>query len=180
VNVRVASVAATVERARAGSREAFDELVRAYCETVQRCCLRIVRDGDVAADLTQRTFIRALENLHELRDPQLFPAWLFRIAGNMARNHLRDDARLVRSEPEELPAPATGPDLEAADDSRLLLHAVERLPRRQRQVVKLRVYEERRFADIAVRLQTTTGAAKVSYHVAVKKLRHMLAAAHAA
>lgn len=174
MTLAAAGLAGAVERARGGSREAFDALVRAHQRAVHRCCLRIVHDHDVAADVTQRAFIRAMENLHELRDPSLFPAWLFRIAGNLARNQLRDDARLVRGEPEDLPNASAAPDLEAADDSRRLLRAVDRLPPRQRQVVKLRVYEERRFAEIAERLRTSTGAAKVSYHHAVKRLRHIM------
>jgi RNA polymerase sigma-70 factor (ECF subfamily) len=75
-----------VEQARGGSRPAFEALVRRYQKAIYFLCLRYVRDHDVAADVTQRTFIRAIEGLPELRDTGVFREWLFRIGVNLALN----------------------------------------------------------------------------------------------
>jgi RNA polymerase sigma-70 factor (ECF subfamily) len=162
-----------------GSRAAFEALVRRYQKPIYFLCLRYVRDQDVACDMVQRTFIRAIENLGELRDPDFFRGWLFRIGMNLALNHLREHARFV-SEPAQ-PTEAAGPGLhavlESAEESRVLQHAVARLPDRQRRIVELRVYQELPFSEIAVVMATTANAAKVSYHHAVKKLKRSLAVA---
>ena len=58
-------------------------------------CLRYVRDGDEAADLVQRSFVRAMTSLAELRDASVFRSWLLRIGAHLALNHIRDNARFV-------------------------------------------------------------------------------------
>lgn len=168
-----------VAKARAGSRPAFEALVRRYQKPLYFLCLRYVRDHDAAADLTQRSFIRVMEKLQELRDAQIFRGWLFRIGANLALNHLRDTARFV-DEPALPPdEPAGAPEaqslLEAEEDSLALRRAVALLPTKQRMTLELRVYEELSFRDIAEALETTEGAAKVNFHYAVRRLRTLLA-----
>jgi RNA polymerase sigma-70 factor (ECF subfamily) len=167
-----------VERARAGSRPSFETLVRRYQRPLYFLCLRYVRDHDAASDLAQRTLIKALEKMEELRDPGIFKSWLYRIGANLALNHLRDNARFVD---EPLPV---GPDepliaeaesqLAAAEDAAALRRAVAELPTKQRMTLELRVFEEMSFRDIAEALETTEGAAKVNFHYAVRRLRAIL------
>jgi RNA polymerase sigma-70 factor (ECF subfamily) len=169
------ALAPTVCRARDGSRDALEALVREYQDPLHGLCYRFVRDHDAAADLVQRTLIKAMESLPELRDPDFFRGWLFRIAMNLSLNHLREHNRFVRHiSPEGHAAPEAEQAIQAADQSRVLLRAVARLPPRQRQVVELRLYRELPFNDIAVELRTSANAAKVSYHHAVKKLRRLV------
>jgi RNA polymerase sigma-70 factor (ECF subfamily) len=158
-------------------------LVRRYQKPLYFLCLRYVRDHDAASDLAQRTFIKALEKMDELRDARIFRSWLFRIGANLALNHLRDNARFVE---EEAP-PADGEDrvmghaeaqLEAVEDAAALRRAVAELPTKQRMTLELRIYEDMAFRDIAVALETTEGAAKVNFHYAVRRLRALLAKAH--
>jgi RNA polymerase sigma-70 factor (ECF subfamily) len=56
---------------------------------VQRHLLAMVRDAALAEELTQETYARALERLHQIRDPQAALAWLYRIATTVALNRLR-------------------------------------------------------------------------------------------
>jgi RNA polymerase sigma-70 factor (ECF subfamily) len=167
-----------VERARAGSRPAFEALVRRYQKPLYFLCLRYVRDHDAASDLAQRTFIKALEKMDELRDAHIFKSWLFRIGGNLALNHLRDNARFVEEEAslgDDTQAPEAEAQMEAAEDAVALRRAVAELPTKQRMTLELRVYEELSFKDIADSLDTTEGAAKVNFHYAVRRLRTLLA-----
>jgi RNA polymerase sigma-70 factor, ECF subfamily len=166
-----------VERARAGSRPAFEALVRRYQKPLYFFCLRYVKDHDAASDLAQRTFIKALEKMDELRDARIFRSWLYRIGGNLALNHLRDNARFVEEETaagDEALAPAAEAQLEAAEDAVALRRAVAELPTKQRLTLELRIYEELSFKDIAEALDTTEGAAKVNFHYAVRRLRALL------
>jgi len=167
-----------VERARAGSRPSFETLVRRYQKPLYFLCLRYVRDHDAASDLAQRTLIKALEKMDELRDPGIFKSWLYRIGANLALNHLRDNARFVDEPapvgPDEPLSPEAESQLEAAEDAAALRRAVADLPTKQRMTLELRVFEEMSFRDIAEALETTEGAAKVNFHYAVRRLRAIL------
>jgi len=166
-----------VQRSLGGSRASFEALVRRYQKPLYFLCLRYVRDHDAASDLAQRTLIKALEKMDELRDPGIFKSWLFRIGANLALNHLRDNARFVdeqtapSDEPRSLEADAR---LEAAEDAAALRRAVAALPTKQRMTLELRVFEEMSFRDVAEALETTEGAAKVNFHYAVRRLRGLL------
>lgn len=172
-----------VLRARKGSRVAFAELVRRYQKPLYFLCFRYVRDHDAAADLAQRSFIRVMEKIHELRDAQIFRGWLFRIGANLALNHLRDNARFVEEgtggTEEPTPVAEAHDLLEAAQDAEALRRAVAALPTKQRMTLELRIYEELPFKEIAEALETTEGAAKVNFHYAVKRLRSLLGPAAA-
>jgi RNA polymerase sigma-70 factor (ECF subfamily) len=170
---------ALVREARGGSRPAFEALVRRYQKALYLLCFRYVRDHDIAADLAQRTFIRVMEKLEDLREENTFRSWLFRIGANLSLNHLRDHARFVDESTGGHDEPFASPDaetqLEKAELSVALRQAVAELPTKQRMTLELRVYEELPFKDIAVALETTEGAAKVNFHYAVRRLRDILA-----
>jgi RNA polymerase sigma-70 factor (ECF subfamily) len=172
------SDAELVVRARAGSRPSFEALVRRYQKPLYFLCLRYVRDHDAASDLAQRTLIKALEKMDELRDPGIFKSWLYRIGANLALNHLRDNARFVEEQgaagPETEPSLEADARMEAAEDAAALRRAVAELPTKQRMTLELRVFEELSFRDVAEALETTEGAAKVNFHYAVKRLRGLL------
>ena len=97
-----------------------------------------------------------------------------RIAVNLAKNHLRDETRWTRAplgkvEPEAGGAAAD----EAIDRARAevrVRRAVLRLPRRQREVLTLRIDGELPFAEIALALGITENAAKVNFHHATRRL----------
>lgn len=166
--------------AKAGSRPAFEALVRRYQEPVYYLCYRYVRDHDTAAELAQRAFVRAMDSIRDLRQAEIFRSWLFKIAVNLALNHLRDASKFVDHTVAE---GSVGPEahalMEAAEDSRGLQSAVARLPNKQRMIVELRVYQELSFRDIAQQLDTTANAAKVGFHHAIKNLRRLLVPAEA-
>jgi RNA polymerase sigma-70 factor, ECF subfamily len=169
-----------VRQARDGHRTAFEALVRRYQKALYLLCFRYVRDHDVAADLAQRSFIRVMEKLDDLREEHTFRSWLFRIGANLALNHLRDHARFVdeamaaRDEPVSVADADT--QLEKAETAQALRRAVAELPTKQRMTLELRVYEELPFKDIAAALETTEGAAKVNFHYAVRRLRQLMGA----
>lgn len=161
--------------ARAGSRGAFEALVRRYREPVYFLCYRYVRDHDTAAELAQRAFVRAMDSIRDLRQAEIVRSWLFKIAVNLALNHLRDAAKFVDEAAfEGVVAPEAPLLIEAAETTRGLQSAVSRLPNKQRLIVELRVYQELSFRDIAQALDTTANAAKVGFHHAIKNLRRLL------
>lgn len=107
-----------VRRAQRGDRAAFEELFRDNQQTVYGMLWHMVRSEDDARDLTQDTFLEAWRSLGSLRDAAAFRTWLFRIAANKARDHLKR-RRLPTTSMEELspqsdaeaqlPDPSAGP-----------------------------------------------------------------------
>jgi RNA polymerase sigma-70 factor (ECF subfamily) len=86
-----------VRRAQAGDLRAFEELFAQYQRGIYNTIYQMVRSESDAADLTQDVFVRAYRALPRLQTPEAFTSWLYRIAINLSRNHIRDTAR-VRTE----------------------------------------------------------------------------------
>lgn len=167
-----------LEAFRQGDVKAFEELVRRYQRAVLAIARRFARDEDDAEDLAQRAFINASERAGGWRGGS-FKSWLFRIVVNLAKNHLRDISRFERSDTEHEPEPSA-PDahdrLEQRERQRALRDAVAKLPRRQREVLLLRIDADMPFADVARTLGITEVNAKVNFHHAVQRLKQRLKA----
>ena len=164
---------------RAGDTRAFEELVRRYQKPVLAIAMRFARDLDDAEDLAQRAFINASERAEGWRGGS-FKSWLFRIVVNLAKNHVRDTARFDRSEgaqeQEAAPTEATAEArLEQLQRQQSLREAVTKLPRRQREVLLLRIDGDLPFAEIASALGITEVNAKVNFHHAVQRLKTLIA-----
>jgi RNA polymerase sigma-70 factor (ECF subfamily) len=82
-----------VRRAQNGDLQAFEQLFQQYQRGIYNTIFQVVRSESDAADLTQDAFIRAFRALPRLQSPEAFTTWLYRIAVNLSRNHLRDMAR---------------------------------------------------------------------------------------
>lgn len=168
----------------AGDDRAFGELVRRHQRLVLSLTRRYARDADEAQDLAQRAFLNAFQASRRagwLRGRQPFPfrAWLLRIAVNLGRNHVRDARRWPRAPAlaaAELPVAAQGSEsLERAERERAVRAAVLALPRRQREVLTLRIDAELPFREIAEALGITENNAKVTFHHATRRLRAAVA-----
>jgi RNA polymerase sigma-70 factor (ECF subfamily) len=169
-----------LEAFRAGDHKAFAALVLRYQRPVLAIARRFARDGDDAEDLAQRAFINASERAGGWRGGS-FKSWLFRIVVNLAKNHLRDTARFDRGEgAHEREAEPTAPDalerLEMMQRQLALREAVAHLPRRQREVLLLRIDGDLPFAEIALTLGITEVNAKVNFHHAVQNLKKLVGA----
>ena len=168
-----------------GEDDAFGELVLRHEKLVLSLVRRYARTPEDARDLAQRTFLRAFEAARralrqDTRTPFAFRRWIIRIALNLAKNHLRDELRVTRVPLEALGAaeatPAVqGDSLQHAELVQRMRRAVLKLPRRQREVLTLRIDAELPFAEIAQTLSITENAAKVTFHHAARKLRTLLA-----
>ena len=78
-------------RAAGGDRAAFDALTIRHRALAHRVIGLRVRDAELADELVQVTFVRAFEGIASFRGDAAFTTWLYSIATNVARNHLRDE-----------------------------------------------------------------------------------------
>ncbi|WP_342380797.1 sigma-70 family RNA polymerase sigma factor [Myxococcus stipitatus] len=171
-----------------GEETAFEVLVTRHRALVFSLVRRYATRPEDAADLTQAAFLRALEASRRVfarwipRGPTPFRAWLVRIALNLAKNHARNTRRwrpvLVEAPDDvapEAPAESAQEGLERSEQARRVREEVLLLPRRQREVLTLRVDGGLAFKDIAETLGITENNAKVQFHLAVKRLKARVA-----
>ena len=142
-----------VEQTRAGSKTAFEGLVRRHYRTAFAVALAICGSRADAEDICQESFIKSLERIDSCRTPDRFGAWLSEIVRNRALNHL-EHARVRRSESldevevgQDTSTPET--ELRRRDLGRKLEAAITRLTPREREVVLLHDLEGMNHRDIS-------------------------------
>jgi len=156
-----------------GDESAFDDLVVRHRQGVYRLAYRLLGSHEEADDVAQEAFLRAYRGLRGFRGEATFRTWLTRIVINLAIGARRGRTPSVPLE--TVPEPrrdADGPD---AALRRQVRRAVGGLPRRQRQVLVLKVYEGMKFTEIAQAAGISIGTAKATFFQAVRNLRARLA-----
>jgi RNA polymerase sigma-70 factor (ECF subfamily) len=169
-----ASDANLLLRFRAGEAAALDLLFERYEEAVFQLLVGILRDHHQAEDALQETFVRALERLDGV-DPDHLRGWLFTVAYHQAMLTKRRQ-KTIRPGPLAAaltPDPAPGPLLraETGDDARRVRELLGRLPAAQQEVIRQRVWEGKRFRDIAAALGCPLNTALARMHEGIKRLR---------
>lgn len=159
-------------------REAFSMIVAQYSEQVYWKIRRMVLSHDDANDILQNTFIKAWNNLDSFQHKSRFSTWLYRIAVNESLDFLRHQrlVRQVSSEQDESMADTLMADeyFDGTATEALLQEAIAMLPDVQRMVFNLRYFDEMKYSDMSKMLDTSEGALKASYHLAVKKIKDFL------
>jgi RNA polymerase sigma-70 factor (ECF subfamily) len=183
---------AVVVRARDGEEPAYRELVRRYERPVFSLIYRMVRDREIAEDLSQETFIKVLNAIASYRPEFKFSSWVFKIANNTAIDHLRrkelDTLSLEGSPhaatPEAMEATAlqlgterSSPldNVAARELGGEIEAAINRLRPEYRSCILLRHVEGRAYEEIAEILGLPLGTVKTYIHRARNELRIMLA-----
>lgn len=172
-----------VARFRQGDKRAFDELVLARRDAIAAVVRRYVKNDADTDEITQRAFLAAYEKIDSFRGESSFKTWLFRIAVNLALNHIRGGAKM---------ADATGVDdiaaftnglgterLVAAEVWTKVQERLHQLPPKQRLVVELRLFHDMTFKEVSAIADCSEDSAKVNFHHGVKKLRELLPSAAA-
>jgi RNA polymerase sigma-70 factor (ECF subfamily) len=99
-----------VARAKAGELDAFEALTNRYAQRVYSLALRMLRQAQDAEDVTQQTFLSALESLGGFRGDASFATWLLRIATHAALKVIRKRKGLDTVSLEEATEPTEGYD----------------------------------------------------------------------
>jgi RNA polymerase sigma-70 factor, ECF subfamily len=159
-----------------GDKDSFSELVRKYTKPLTMMIMRIVKDPEEAKDLSQTAFLKAYEGLAGFEMASSFKTWLYSIAMNTAKDYLRkhkpDLDPIVDRTPDHREAPPEIIDRERK--LKKIRDAIELLPEKQRLTLRLRVYEEMNYKEIAATLGGTEGGARVNFFQATKALKDSL------
>ncbi len=85
----------TIVRAQSGDDAAFNEIIRAYRKRILGTVYRMISRGDDVEDVGQEVFVRLYDSLRQLRTPQVFEPWLYRLTINACYDYLRKKRRGV-------------------------------------------------------------------------------------
>ncbi len=162
-----------------GSNEAFDTLLKRHQERIFTYIYRIVKNEDVANDIFQETFVKAIMTIKQGRYTQngKFPAWVSRIAHNLIIDYYRQEKseNLQSADIQEIDILNRKELCEATIEDTIIAeqiqsdvkHLVEQLPPLQKEVLKMRYYQNLSFKEIA----NLTG---VSINTALGRMRYAI------
>lgn len=158
---------------------AFRELLSLYKERLYWHIRKIVISHDDADDVLQNTFIKVYRNIDKFKGDSKLYSWLYRIATNESITHINKNAKRMQISNEEHQKLAID-NLKAdvyfeGDEIQLKLqNAIASLPQKQQLVFNMKYFDDFKYKEIAEILETSEGALKASYHIAVKKIESFL------
>ena len=178
--------------ARSGSEKAYRELLGRYQRPVFSLVYRMVRDRELAEDLAQETFVKVFNHLESYNPKYKFSSWIFKIASNLAIDHLRkkeldtvslDGSRNARTADEvestriSVASTDENPEelLEARELGDEIEAAIGQLRAEYRTAIVLRHVEGRPYEEIAEIMEIPLGTVKTYIHRARMELRELLA-----
>lgn len=152
-------------------RKGFELLVRGYSEQLYWIIRKIVIEHDDANDVLQNTFLKAWNGLDSFHGDSKISTWLSRIAINESLDFLRRRKQPTISVEDVSVSRLTADEyFDGSEAEAMLQEAIATLPDVQRTVFLLRYFDEMKYSDISQMLNTSEGALKASYHIAVKKI----------
>jgi RNA polymerase sigma-70 factor (ECF subfamily) len=181
-----------IERAQAGDRQAFEELIFKYDRDILRLTLRLLGDPDEARDAYQEAFLKVFRSVRQFRQQSSFYTWIFRIATNVCFDRLRQRKKpwqqvSIDSETrdgfqgtfkETLPATSCSNNPEQSFRATQLRERINRalntLSQKERLVFELKHYEGLRLRQIGEMIGSTENTTKDCLYRATRKLRALL------
>ena len=158
---------------------AFRELLLLYKERLYWHIRHIVKSHDDADDVLQNTFIKVYRSIDKFKGESKLYSWLYRIATNESITHLNKNAKRLQLNSEEHQNTMIN-NLEAdvyfegSEIQLKLQKAINTLPNKQQMVFNMKYFEDLPYKEISSILETSEGALKASYHLAVKKIQNYL------
>ena len=160
--------------------QAFRVLLSLYKEPLYWHIRNIVKSHDDTDDVLQNTFIKVFKHIDNFKgDSKLF-SWLYRIATNESITFLNKRARQLQISKEAVRQQTVNnltsdPYFEGDAIQLKLQKAIATLPKKQQLVFNMKYFQDLKYKDMSEILETSEGALKASYHIAIKKIEAYLA-----
>ncbi len=154
---------------------AFKELLHLYKERLYWHIRKMVLNHDDADDVLQNTFIKVYQNIQNFKGESKIYSWMYRIATNEAITFLKAKAKrnnnsLEKEKDLAIKNLETDVYFEGDEIQLKLQKAIATLPEKQQLVFNMKYFDETTYDELSEILETSVGALKSSYHIAVKKI----------
>ncbi|KWX80451.1 RNA polymerase subunit sigma [Paenibacillus riograndensis] len=174
----VDSIEEKIKRIQAGEVYLFSDVIRLYQQRIYVYCFRLLNSREEAEDAVQDIFIKAYQNIWDYKLQANFTSWLYRVSYHHCLNQLRRQKfqnqlrRLLRQD-------VTAKSAEQVVENRLFSESVaaalQKLSIEERNLVILRIFEDKSFAEIAEILGKSTVTVRKRYERTRSKLRESIA-----
>ncbi|MDN3665736.1 RNA polymerase sigma factor [Algibacter miyuki] len=159
--------------------QAFRALITQYKERLYWHIRNIVKSHDDTDDVLQNTFIKIYKNIDKFKGDSKLYSWMYRIATNESITFINKNAKRLQTSNEEVQQLAlnnltSDVYFEGSDIQLKLQQAIATLPDKQQLVFNMKYFEDIKYKDMSEILETSEGALKASYHLAVKKIEAYL------
>lgn len=170
-----------------GCNEAFDMLLKRHQDKTFNYILRIVKNEDIANDIFQETFVKAILTIRQGRyiENGKFPAWISRIAHNLIIDYYRQEKseNLLSTSMEEVDILNKKELCEGTIEDRIIKNQIRSdvkklitlLPELQREVLTMRYYMNLSFKEIAEKTGVSINTALGRMRYAIINLRRIAA-----
>lgn len=181
-----AELISLIEAGKNGDHDAMTKLINTFSSSVHNLIYSILHDSSVVEDLAQETFVRMFLSLHHYEYRAPFRSWLFRIAVNLCRDHLRkkkvrkiitrfqvdEDTGQVQKFVDEDQDPMAR--VQNSERMQLIMRALDKLPEASRIVFVLREMKDLSYEEIAETLHWKLGTVKSRLFRARRELAEIL------
>ena len=158
----------------------YEKLYKSYYMQVYSYAISLAKNREVAEEITQNTFYKAVSATSKFKSKSNELTWLCSIAKNLYYDEMRNSQRIVDiSEISELPSDESIERSVADSDMAFRIHLVlHQLDEPYKEVFQLRVFGELSFAQIATIFGKTETWARVTYHRARLKIQERMDGKH--
>ena len=179
-----------VQRVVRGDGAAFNVLVARWEKKLFNFAYRLTGDRDKAFDVCQDSFIRAYESINQLKEPEKFANWLFKIARNNCISLHRSEDKFPKLEEtnenraefslEEMLSTSSqiridgSQQFEQSELRLIVAGALDHLPFEQRETVVLKIYEGLKFSEIAEIAECPISTVKSRLYLGLTQLKKIL------
>ena len=186
MNVNVLSDRVLLNNYLSGDRSAISELIERHSKRVRNYIGMMVKDDDIADDIFQETFIKAVKVIDEGRytDSGKFLSWILRIAHNRVLDHFRREKSSRQINESEagydvigtlrFSEPTTEDTIVNSEIEQTIRNLIDLLPEEQQEVVRLRYYSKLSFQEIAEQTEVSINTALGRMRYALINLRRMI------
>ncbi len=156
-----------------GDEKSFDLLIKKNQDWVVSLISSIVHNKFDSEDIAQDVFVSIYFSLHKFRFDSSFKTWMYRVIINRINNYFRKEK--IRSIfNDDIESKDDSVHFESDDNNLELYKMTYKLPKVQRNIVLLRVFQDLQFKVISKVLNISVNSAKVSFHKAKNNLKEML------
>ena len=155
----------------------MEEIYKEYFETVKKYLFCLTHNNDIAEELTQETFYKAVKNIHTFKDDCKISVWLCKIAKNTWLDSMKKNKNIkdmADNELFEIESLETTDETVISNQGKLELYKkIQKLDEKTRDVIYLRITGDLNFKEIGDIFNKTENWARITFYRGKQKLKEV-------